>query len=181
MADGYFLANSIKPGDPDRDLGGGPASRANPIPARTRTKDVRGLVSLCVRRYGIVTALSAVALILGCWGAVRSPLDVFPEFVPSQVDIQTEAPGFSPQQVEELVTKRIESAVNGAGRLNHDAFRIDPGLVGRHHHVYRQRRCPRCAPGNFREAVRNRQHSTRRSGDAEVSRPWCRAPWTFSR
>src|SRR5258706_10138243 len=75
---------------------------------------MRGLVSLCVRHFGSVTALSVLALLLGCWGVMRAPLDVFPEFVPSQVDIQTEAPGFAPQQVEELVTKRIESAVNGA-------------------------------------------------------------------
>ena len=89
---------------------------------------MRGLVSLCVRRYGIVTALSAVALILGCWGAVRSPLDVFPEFVPSQVDIQTEAPGFAPEQVEELVTKRIESAVSGAAGLATMRSESIPGL-----------------------------------------------------
>src|SRR5258707_10894664 len=78
---------------------------------------MRGVVSLCVRHFGSVTALSVLALLLGCWGVMRAPLDVFPEFVPSQVDIQTEAPGFAPQQVEELVTKRIESAVNGAAGL----------------------------------------------------------------
>ena len=89
---------------------------------------MRGLVSLCVRHYGIVTALSVVALILGCWGAARSPLDVFPEFVPSQVDIQTEAPGFAPEQVEELVTKRIESAVNGAAGLATLRSESIPGL-----------------------------------------------------
>ena len=65
---------------------------------------MRGLVSLCVRHFGSVTALSVVALLLGCWGVMQAPLDVFPEFVPSQVDIQTEAPGFAPEQVEELVT-----------------------------------------------------------------------------
>src|SRR5258706_12926170 len=78
---------------------------------------MHAIVSLCVRHFGAVTALSLFALILGCWGAMRAPLDVFPGFVPSQVDIQTEAPGFAPQQVEELVTKRIESAVNGAAGL----------------------------------------------------------------
>src|ERR1700688_2311007 len=78
---------------------------------------MRRLVSLCLRHFGSVTALSVLALILGCWGVTRSPLDVFPEFVPSQVDIQTEAPGFAPEQVEELVTKRIESAVDGAAGL----------------------------------------------------------------
>ncbi len=89
---------------------------------------MRGLVSLCVRRYGMVTALSLLALILGCLGAMHSRLDVFPEFVPSQVDIQTEAPGFAPEQVEELVTKRIESAVNGAAGLATLRSESIPGL-----------------------------------------------------
>src|ERR1700737_3632784 len=89
---------------------------------------MRGLVSLCVRHFGSVTALSVLALLLGCWGVMRAPLDVFPEFVPPQVDIQTEAPGFAPQQVEELVTKRIESAVNGAAGLATLRSESIPGL-----------------------------------------------------
>ena len=78
---------------------------------------MRALIALCVRRFGAVTALSVLALLLGCWGVRNAPLDVFPDFVPSEVDIQTEAPGFSPQQVEELVTRPVENAVNGASGL----------------------------------------------------------------
>ena len=89
---------------------------------------MRALVTLCVRHFGAVTALTVLALVLGCWGALRSPLDVFPEFVPSQVDIQTEAPGFAPQQVEELVTKQIENAVNGAAGLATLRSESIPGL-----------------------------------------------------
>jgi CzcA family heavy metal efflux pump len=89
---------------------------------------MRALVSWCVRRFGAVTALTLVALVLGVWGALKSPLDVFPEFVPSQVDIQTEAPGFSPQQVEELVTKQVENAVNGASGLATLRSESIPGL-----------------------------------------------------
>jgi CzcA family heavy metal efflux pump len=66
--------------------------------------------------------------VLGCWGALKAPLDVFPEFVPSQVDIQTEAPGFSPQQVEQLVTKPVENAVNGASGLATLRSESIPGL-----------------------------------------------------
>ncbi|SDD60289.1 heavy metal efflux pump, CzcA family [Sphingomonas sp. YR710] len=40
--------------------------------------------------------------------------DVFPEFVPAQADVQTEAPGLTAEQVEQLVTRPIEQAVNGA-------------------------------------------------------------------
>jgi CzcA family heavy metal efflux pump len=89
---------------------------------------MRALVGLCVRHFGAVTALSVLALVLGCWGAARAPLDVFPDFVPSQVDIQTEAPGFAPRQVEELVTRPIENAVNGASGLATLRSQSIPGL-----------------------------------------------------
>jgi CzcA family heavy metal efflux pump len=89
---------------------------------------MRALVALCVRHFGIISALTVAALVLGSWGALHSPLDVFPEFVPSQVTIQTEAPGFAPQQVEELVTRPIEYAVNGASGLATLRSESIPGL-----------------------------------------------------
>ena len=89
---------------------------------------MRALVSLCVRHFGAVSALSLFALVLGFWAVTRVPLDVFPEFVPSQVDIQTEAPGFAPQQVEELVTKQVENAVNGASGIATLRSESIPGL-----------------------------------------------------
>ena len=89
---------------------------------------MRALVALCVRHFGTVTALTVVALVLGSWSALRAPLDVFPEFVPSQVTVQTEAPGFAPQQVEELVTRPVENAVNGAAGLATLRSESIPGL-----------------------------------------------------
>jgi CzcA family heavy metal efflux pump len=89
---------------------------------------MHALVALCVRHFGTVTALTLVALVLGSWNALRAPLDVFPEFVPTQVTVQTEAPGFAPQQVEELVTKPIENAVNGAAGLATLRSESIPGL-----------------------------------------------------
>jgi len=89
---------------------------------------MRWLVSLCIRHFGATTALSVLALVLGCFGATRAPLDVFPDFVPTQVEIQTEAPGFAPEQVEELVTKPIENAVNGASGLATLRSESIPGL-----------------------------------------------------
>lgn len=89
---------------------------------------MRALIGACVHRHGVITVLAILALLLGLWGASRAPLDVFPEFVPSQVDIQTEAPGFAPQQVEELVTKVVENAVNGSAGLATLRSESIPGL-----------------------------------------------------
>ena len=89
---------------------------------------MRWLIDLCLRRRGAVAALTLLALVLGGWGALRVPLDVFPEFVPPAVDIQTEAPGFAPEQVEQLVTKPIENAINGAPGLLTMRSESIPGL-----------------------------------------------------
>ncbi len=54
-----------------------------------------------------------VILIVGTFVVWRITLDVLPEFAPPQVVIQTQAPGLSPEDVETLITFRIEAAVNG--------------------------------------------------------------------
>jgi len=89
---------------------------------------MRWLVSLCTRHFGAVSALTLLALALGSFGALQTPLDVFPDFVPTQVDVQTEAPGFAPEQVEQLVTKPVESAINGASGLATLRSESIPGL-----------------------------------------------------
>jgi CzcA family heavy metal efflux pump len=89
---------------------------------------VRWLVDLCVRFAGTIATLTLIALALGFWAIQSAPLDVFPEFVPSTSDIQTEAPGFTSEQVEQLVTKPIENAVNGTPGLMTIRSESIPGL-----------------------------------------------------
>ncbi len=64
-------------------------------------------------RWVVVIGAVLMAL-LGIRTISQMPLDVFPSFAPPQVEIQTEAPGLAPEEVESLVTLPIESAVNGA-------------------------------------------------------------------
>ena len=71
------------------------------------------LVRFSIRFYGIVVALAIIVLLYGSYRFTTAGLDIFPEFAPKRVIIQSEAPGLSAEQVEVLVTRQIETAISG--------------------------------------------------------------------
>jgi len=75
------------------------------------------IVHFSLRFRGVIVALACVAIGYGIYVAKHAKLDVFPNFVPPQVEVQTEAPGLSPEQVEVLVTRPIETTINGLGGM----------------------------------------------------------------
>ncbi len=74
---------------------------------------LRAVVTFALRRSSLVFALSCLLVGVGIWSAYHAELDVFPDFVPPQVVVQAESPGFAPEQVEALVTQPIENALAG--------------------------------------------------------------------
>jgi CzcA family heavy metal efflux pump len=83
------------------------------VGARLPTGPQAALIGFAIRFRGIVIALSCLLLIYGIYALGHAKYDVFPEFAPPQVGIQTEAVGLTPEQVEILVTRPIENAING--------------------------------------------------------------------
>jgi CzcA family heavy metal efflux pump len=75
------------------------------------------LVSLSIRFRGVVIALACLLVGYGIHVTRHAKLDVLPDFFPPQVVVQTESPGLSPEQVEQLVTRPVENAINGAGGI----------------------------------------------------------------
>jgi len=71
------------------------------------------LISTSLRMRAAVLALAVVLILFGYYTIRKAPLDVFPEFAPPRVEIQTEAPGLSTEEVESLVTMPLENALNG--------------------------------------------------------------------
>src|ERR1051325_1098332 len=74
---------------------------------------LRWLVELSLKQRFVVVVAGIVLLVYGGLTATRAPLDVFPEFAPPIVDVQTEAPGMSSEAVEDLISIPLESALNG--------------------------------------------------------------------
>lgn len=75
------------------------------------------IVQSSLRHRGVVIALGFLVIAYGLYVATQTRLDVFPEFAPPQVVVQTEAPGLSSEQVEQLVTLPIETQLNGTPSL----------------------------------------------------------------
>jgi len=69
------------------------------------------LIRFSIRYSGIVVTLAFLLLVYGSYRFVSAGLDIFPEFAPKRVIIQTETPGMAAEQVEILVTQPIETAV----------------------------------------------------------------------
>src|SRR5438132_30470 len=71
------------------------------------------LVSTSLRFRIVVLALSVLLIVYGVQTLRSTRLDVFPEFAPPLVEIQTEAPGLSTEEVESMITMPLENALNG--------------------------------------------------------------------
>src|ERR1051326_2804581 len=75
------------------------------------------LVHFSLQFRSVIVILACILVGYGLYVADHAKLDVFPEFVPPQVTVQTEAPGLTANRVEQLVTTPIENAINGMGNL----------------------------------------------------------------
>ncbi len=76
------------------------------------------LVEAALRLRVAVVALSVLLIVVGIRLVPQLSLDVFPEFAPPYVEIQTEAPGLSAVEVENLVSFPLENALIGTPGLD---------------------------------------------------------------
>jgi CzcA family heavy metal efflux pump len=79
---------------------------------------MRRIIATSLRFRFIVVALAAGMMIFGAAQVRAMPVDVFPEFAPPKVEIQTICIGLSADEVEKLVTVPIEQALAGIEGLD---------------------------------------------------------------
>jgi CzcA family heavy metal efflux pump len=79
---------------------------------------IRWIVRSALRFRFLMIAVAAGIMFVG-FGQLRdTPVDVFPEFAPPRVEIQTKCIGLSAAEVESLVTVPLEEALNGVAGLD---------------------------------------------------------------
>jgi CzcA family heavy metal efflux pump len=77
------------------------------------------LVRFAINFRGVVIAIAILLMFYSVYRLSRAGLDIFPEFSPNLIVVQTEAPGYSTEQVEILVTRPIETTLSGLIGIDH--------------------------------------------------------------
>jgi HAE1 family hydrophobic/amphiphilic exporter-1 len=76
------------------------------------------LVKFAVKRPVTIVIITAVLLILGFFTFSKLPLDLYPEMDLPVAAVITSYPGAGPEEVEEQLTKPLESAVTTLSNIN---------------------------------------------------------------
>lgn len=79
---------------------------------------MRWIISSSLRFRFLALALAMGMLALGSVQLANAPVDVFPEFAPPRVEVQTACLGLTAAEVEQLVTVPLEEALNGVEGLD---------------------------------------------------------------
>ena len=75
------------------------------------------IVKLSLSRRGLVFFAMLLLITLGAWNFTRLPIDAVPDITNVQVVVNTEAPGYTPLEVEQRVTFALENAMAGIPQL----------------------------------------------------------------
>jgi CzcA family heavy metal efflux pump len=75
------------------------------------------IIQFSLKNRLLVMAAAVILLLTGGYTATRMEVDVFPDLTAPTVVVLTEAHGMAPEEVEQLVTFPVETAVNGAGNV----------------------------------------------------------------
>lgn len=89
---------------------------------------LNSLIRFSLRSRPLVLIFAVVVLVFGFRTARELPLEVLPDMTKPTVTLLTECPGLAPEEVEILVTQRLEAALQGVGGLDRLRSNSDVGL-----------------------------------------------------
>ncbi|MGL6159121.1 efflux RND transporter permease subunit [Microbulbifer sp.] len=78
---------------------------------------IEAILRLSIERRYLMLSLILVLMGAGIWSYQRLPIDAVPDITNVQVQINTEAPGYSPLEAEQRITYPVETALAGLPNL----------------------------------------------------------------
>ena len=89
---------------------------------------MRWLVSSSLTYRYLVVVFAIGTMAYGSTRVNQMPVDVFPEFAPPFVEVQTEGPGMSTEEIESLITIPLEQSLNSTPGLDVMRSKSVPGV-----------------------------------------------------
>jgi heavy metal efflux system protein len=83
------------------------------------TSMLERIIRAAIAHRWLVLLLVLASSALGVWSYRQLPIDAVPDITNVQVQINTEAPGYSPLEAEQRLTYPIETALAGLARLDY--------------------------------------------------------------
>ncbi len=80
---------------------------------------IDSIIQFSIKQRWVILLLVLGTAILGVYNYQRLPIDAVPDITNVQVQINTEAPGYSPLEVEQRVTFAVENAMGGLPHLDY--------------------------------------------------------------
>ncbi|MDP7040465.1 MAG: CusA/CzcA family heavy metal efflux RND transporter [Myxococcota bacterium] len=80
---------------------------------------LRRILQFSIDRRGFIMILTMSMALLGVYNFTRLPIDAVPDITNVQVQINTEAPGYSPLEAEQRITFPLETAMAGLPKLSY--------------------------------------------------------------
>ena len=80
---------------------------------------INAMLRFSIERRYLVLSLMLVVIGIGVWSYRHLPIDAVPDITNVQVQINTEAPGYSPLEAEQRITFPLETALYGLPQLSY--------------------------------------------------------------
>ena len=80
---------------------------------------IRGLVDFALDNRFLVLAIGILLLLTGVVSFHRLPVEAYPDVANNYVEIITQWPGISAEQIEQQVSIPLETAMNGIPHVTH--------------------------------------------------------------
>ncbi|HEX8777440.1 MAG TPA: efflux RND transporter permease subunit, partial [Rhodanobacter sp.] len=93
-------------------------SELTPPPGARPASLINRIVAFALEQRLMIVLLTALVVGAGIWALKRLPMDAYPDLSPPMVEIITQWPGHSAEEVERLITVPVELGMNGIPKLS---------------------------------------------------------------
>ncbi|MBN9012934.1 MAG: efflux RND transporter permease subunit, partial [Rhizobiales bacterium] len=80
---------------------------------------IDGILAFSIRQRWLVLLVALGLTAFGGWNFTRLPIDAVPDITNVQVQINVQAPGYSPLETEQRITFPVETAMGGLPKLDY--------------------------------------------------------------